>query len=46
MLSRAGIILSLALALILSLGVPPKCQARPSKKTWSSKEIIPVTPRR
>lgn len=52
MLKRSGIILSLVLALIISLGVPPQCQARPSQKplsienaTRATAPSIKITPR-
>jgi hypothetical protein len=44
MLKRSGIIFSLALALILSLWVPPHCQDEPGKKNHSSENAIHATP--
>lgn len=43
MLKRSGIILSLVLALIISLGTPPQCQARPSQKPLSIENAIRAT---
>ncbi len=44
MLKRPEIIFSLALALIISLCVPPHCQGEPGKKTHSSESAIHATP--
>jgi hypothetical protein len=52
MLKQSGIIFSLGLALIISLCVPPHCQARPSQKSLSIENasrataaLIKITPR-
>jgi hypothetical protein len=45
MLSKVGIILSLALALVFSPGMSPQCQARPSRKLLSIENVMrPIPP--
>ena len=39
-----GFILSLGLALIISPGIAPQCQAEQGKKTWNSYEVIRPAP--